>query len=233
HITALASGRDVLRAVRIAIDHVPASTSFRVAGIVSALPGEGKSSVAHDLAGTLAEKGRRTPLIDAHQRSRTPNPKLAPQAAAGLSGLVTGSAHLAEAIIPLGETLFFLPVAAGSAAFSPSEVLPAAQISSIINEAGAAFDYVIVNRPSNMPVADLRAIVPSIDSVLLVIAWGRTSCKAVENALLAEPALDEKCVGAVLTGVDRHRLGLYERPATREMSLAFRRGQVRELDFHG
>ncbi|WP_374331325.1 GNVR domain-containing protein [Aestuariivirga sp.] len=233
HITALASGRDVLRAVRIAIDHVPGSAGFRVAGIVSALPGEGKSSVADDLARTLAEQGRRTLLVDADQRARTLTRKLAPQAAAGLTGLVTGSTQLAEAIIPLGGTLCFLPVAAGSDGVSAAEVLPAAQVSAIINEAGSAFDYVIVDLPSIMPVADLRAIVPSVDSVLLVIAWGRTSCKAVENALLAEPALDEKCVGAVLTGVDRHRLGLYERPATREMSLAFRRGQVREPDFHG
>jgi polysaccharide biosynthesis transport protein len=225
---------EAMRAARIAIDQASGTAKSRVVGVVSALPREGKSTVSLHLARALAAQGLRTLLIDGDLRSRTLSRRLAPKATAGLDDLINGSAGLASAIVPLGGTgLSFLPVSSRDITAGLGETLSAPLVSAILNEASADFDYLVVDLPPIMPVADVRAIVPAIDSILLVIAWGKTTRKAVAGALLVEPSVHEKCVGAILNRVDRRKLALYERPTTREAFLAFRSGQRRELDERG
>jgi succinoglycan biosynthesis transport protein ExoP len=225
---------EAMRAARIAIDQASGTAKSRVVGVVSALPREGKSTVSLHLARALAAQGLRTLLIDGDLRSRTLSRRLAPKATAGLDDLINGSADLASAIVPLqGTGLSFLPVSSRDITAGLGETLSAPLVSAILNEASADFDYLVVDLPPIMPVADVRAIVPAIDSVLLVIAWGKTTRKAVASALLVEPSVHEKCVGAILNRVDRRKLALYERPTTREAFLAFRSGERRELDERG
>jgi succinoglycan biosynthesis transport protein ExoP len=225
---------EAMRAARIAIDQATGTAKSRVVGVVSALPREGKSTVSLDLAQALAGQGLRTLLIDADLRSRTLSRKLAPTAGAGLDDLITGAADLGRALVPQGPAdLAFLPVSPRDITTGLGETLSAPSVSAILNEASVAFDYIVVDLPPIMPVADVRAIAPAIDSVLLVVAWGKTTRKAVVSALEAEPTIWEKCVGVVLNRVDRRKLALYERPTTREAFLAFRLGESRDADERG
>lgn len=224
---------EAMRAARIAVDQASGTAKSRVVGVVSALPREGKSTVSLQLARALAAQGLRTLLIDGDLRSRTLSRRLAPRAAAGLDDLIKGSANLASAMVPLeGSGLAFLPVSSRDIAAGLGETLSAPLVSGILNEAGVDFDYLVVDLPPIMPVADVRAIAPAIDSILLVIAWGKTTRKAVISALQVEPSVYEKCVGAILNRADKRKLALYERPTTREAFLAFRSGE-RDIDERG
>jgi polysaccharide biosynthesis transport protein len=202
---------ETLRSVKVAIDLSPAAQRSKVIGIVSALPNEGKSTLAKNLASLLAHLGAATLLIDGDLRNPGLTLAIARHAECGLLEVIGAERSLSEAtLIERDSGLTFLPAVVTERHKHPSEVLASPGMRALVEEAGHSFDYVIVDLPPLGPVVDVRAAAHRFDAFVVVVEWGRTP-RALVRDLLADPILSNKCVGVIYNKVDIDKVNLYER----------------------
>ncbi|WP_049734344.1 AAA family ATPase [Rhizobium ecuadorense] len=200
---------ETLRAAKIALESDETS-GCRVVGVVSALPGEGKSTAAINLAHLLASEGSRTLLLDADFRQPGASRLLAPNAESGLPQILNGSASAANILIRIEESgVEFIPALVNKRVSNSAQLLSSKAMADFLAAARTKFDYVIIDLPPAGPVIDARAMTSLIDSFMLVIEWGMTSRKVVQSVLSSEPAIHSRTIGAVLNKVDTKKLKLY------------------------
>ena len=163
----------------------------KVIGLTSALPNEGKSTIAVAVAQLMAQAGRRVIIVDCDLRIPSLSHRLAPDASAGIVDVISGARSMEETVWRDPETnLFFLP-AIKKAPQDLSEVLASEQTKKLIDKLRASFDFVIVDLPPLIPIVDARAAAHLVDCMILVIEWGRTKIDVVRYALDTAPNLHQ------------------------------------------
>jgi Mrp family chromosome partitioning ATPase len=150
-----------IRHVKVAIDENSPGDACVVVGVTSALPREGKTTVAYNLAKACALAGARVLLIDANVR----HPSLARE---GQSQLPCDEA-LGLRIASLG-ILGHFDVKEGP---HPSDVLSGA--ADAMKEIGAAYDYIVIDLPAMRNSAEVSAAAAIVSHFVVVAEWGRTS----------------------------------------------------------
>ena len=196
---------EAIRAIKMAIDFFPSSYRSQSIGVISAMPGEGKSTIAANLATLAANTGSRAVLVDADLRNPTLTGKLAPHQRVGLSDVLAGR-PLAAALVHIDELRCdFLPAVRADIALGANEFTSAANmraLKAMLDELKAHYDYVILDLPPLIPVIDARAAADVIDAFVMVVEWGKTSANSVQLALQASSRIQDKTVGVALNKVD-------------------------------
>jgi Mrp family chromosome partitioning ATPase len=169
-----------IRSIKLAIDLNVTNSSNKVVGITSSLPNEGKSTIAAALAQLMAHAGARVIVVDC-DLCKDPKTNLA-----------------------------FLPTVKKQPLFHTSEMLSAATTKQLFDHLRATYDYVVVDLPPLAPIIDVRATAPLIDSLVLVIEWGRTKTDVVQHALHTAPSLHTALIGAVLNKTDMQAMRRYD-----------------------
>ncbi len=205
----LSAFAETMRSAKLAID-IDRSGRGCIIGIVSSLPGEGKSTVACNFAQLLAMQGSKTILIDGDLRNPGATRYLAPHAQEGVLEVVLEGKPIKDALLFDEKTrLAFLPAVVKRRVPHSSEILASHAMRELLEAAQRQFDYVIVDLPPLGPVVDARAVSPYLDSMLLVVEWGRTARKVVRGAVQRDTELFQKCAGVVLNKVDMKKMHLY------------------------
>src|ERR1700730_214399 len=200
---------EAIRSIRLAT-HYYGKEPNRVIGFTSALPNEGKSTIAAAVAQLTAKAGGRVIIVDCDLRIPSISRSLAPTAKIGIVDVISGARSLEEAIWKdPGTNLFFLPAIKTEQLFS-SEVLGSEPTKTLIDRLRASFDLVIVDLPPLVPIVDARAAAHLVDCMILVIEWGRTKINVVRHALDTAPNLQQAIVGAVLNKTNMDHLPQYD-----------------------
>lgn len=201
---------ETLRSTKIASDVVLQDLGCKVIGVISMLPGEGKSTVAANLAGLLASNGAKTLLIDADLRNPGLSRSLGIDADQGLVEAVVNDKGWQSVVKVDRQTKMAIVPAVVRGRFShTSELLSSAGMRRFIEDAKATFEYIIVDLPPLGPVVDAKAFAPLADGFVLVAEWGATPRPLVRSALNAEPQIANKILGLVLNKVDLKKLPRY------------------------
>ncbi|WP_137929202.1 polysaccharide biosynthesis tyrosine autokinase [Mesorhizobium comanense] len=201
---------ETLRSAKIAFDVVLEGQGSRVIGVISVLPGEGKSTVAANLAGLLAANGARTLLIDGDLRNPGLSRSLGMEAEQGLmEAVVNGQTWQSVGKIDRQTKLAIIPAVLRGNFSHTSELLSSAGMRRFIENAKETFEYIVVDLPPLGPVVDAKAFAPLVDGFVLVTEWGRTPRAMVRSMLESEPYVANKIVGAVLNKVDLKKLAKY------------------------
>ncbi|AGB42730.1 polysaccharide biosynthesis tyrosine autokinase [Mesorhizobium sp. CO1-1-7] len=201
---------ETLRSAKIAFDVVMEGQGSRVIGVISVLPGEGKSTVAANLAGLLAANGSRTLLIDGDLRNPGLSRSLGMEAEQGLmEAVVSGQTWQSVGKIDRQTKLAIIPAVLRGHFSHTSELLSSAGMRRFIENAKETFEYIVVDLPPLGPVVDAKAFAPLVDGFVLVTEWGRTPRAMVRSMLESEPYVANKIVGAVLNKVDLKKLAKY------------------------
>lgn len=201
---------ETLRNIKIASDVVLQRTGGKVIGIVSALPDEGKSTVAANLAGLLSADGARTLLIDGDLRNPGLTRNFAIRAEAGLvEAVVNGQPWQSLIKVDRQSHLSVIPAILRGRLSHTSELLASRGMRALLDEARGAFDYIIVDLPPLGPVVDAKAFAPLADGFVVVAEWGRTPRALVRSQLEAEPEVSAKMLGVVLNKVNLKKLARY------------------------
>jgi succinoglycan biosynthesis transport protein ExoP len=202
---------EAIRTIKLAADLSGSAAASKVVGITSAIPNEGKSTIAAALALSIAQVGGRAILVDCDLRNPTLSRAMTPDAKVGILEVLSGKVVLDEAVSKeVFLSLAFLPVVSEVRIAESSELLSSVAMKKLFERLRSSYDYVIVDLPPLAPLVDVRATTHLVDSYLLVVEWGRTSTAIVHHALSRAPQVYEKVVGAVLNEVDMKALGLYE-----------------------
>ncbi|RWC36678.1 MAG: polysaccharide biosynthesis tyrosine autokinase [Mesorhizobium sp.] len=201
---------ETLRSAKIAFDVVMEGQGSRVIGVISVLPGEGKSTVAANLAGLLAANGSKTLLVDGDLRNPGLSRSLGMEAEQGLmEAVVSGQTWQSVGKIDRQTKLAIVPAVPRGHFSHTSELLSSAGMRRFIDNAKETFEYIIVDLPPLGPVVDAKAFAPLADGFVLVTEWGRTPRAMVQSILSSEPYIANKIVGVVLNKVDLKKLAKY------------------------
>ena len=193
---------ETLRSVRLTADLGRDNGAMRVIGVVSSVPGEGKSTIAMNLAELIASSGKRVLIIDADLRNPGLSNEVAPDRRAGLLEFLLGKVALADVVYTNSSgTLGFVPACQGQASHT-SELLGSTRMEELLADARNVYDYVIVDLPPLAPVVDARAIAGAIDGFVFVVEWGQTSFATATHALHETPIVNTKVIGCVLNKTD-------------------------------
>jgi capsular exopolysaccharide synthesis family protein len=193
-------GTEQFRTLRSRLYKIRESQPLHVLLITSAIPAEGKTLVATNLAHAMVrQRGCRVLLIDADLRSPRIHSLLGAPATPGLADYLQGGANEFE-VIQRGheEGLCFIP--AGNHVTHPSELISSSRMKQFFERVKPAFDWIIVDSPPALPVADASVLGGICDGVLLVVRANVTPSEAAQKA--CRELRDTNVIGVVLNTVE-------------------------------
>ncbi len=211
-----------IKAVKAAVDRRQQGDGVPMVGVVSAGAGEGRSTVASELADVLAASGRRVLLVDADLRDSALSRARAPTARHGMLDVVAAGVRLADAVVQDDLPGLHILAAHDGGPAADWAALDAADFNRIHAAARGTYDYVVMDLPPLCAMAQTISFPEHFASLLLVVAWGRTKRSLVLEALAASPAAAERVIGVVLNGVDLRAVRRFQNGAIDAFRLAAR-----------
>ena len=172
----------------------------KLLAITSAVPKEGKSMSSVCLARTLALGGARVVLVDCDLRLRGVTRTLG-DADSGLTEVIEGTKTLdASLVLDKPSGAWILPVAAADRI--PQDLFSRPQVDVLLNALCEAFDYVILDTPPVLGVADARILAAKAERVLMLVRWNKTPVRAARSAVEILHECGANVVGCVLSRVN-------------------------------
>lgn len=179
----------------------------RVIAVSSSIPGEGKTTVAINLASTLAEAGFSVCLVDADLRRPTVAKVLGLLSPVGLTSVLIHQIDLTEALQNAGSSFYVLT--SGPTPPNPSEVLASSYVRDVIRSLLDKVDYVVCDTAPLLPVADGSEVAALADGTLLVARMGLTTDTHVKRSVHTLDRVDATLLGVVLNRVPPRRSSEY------------------------
>jgi tyrosine-protein kinase Etk/Wzc len=164
-----------LRTFRTAIDFSIRHAPNNIIAIVGPTSGVGKSFVAANLSALIASSRKRVLLIDADVRGGTLHQYFGRERAGGLAEAITSEMKLEDATQHVAGTMHFMST--GSLRPHPADLLATDALSLVLNELSSRFDYVVIDTPPTLPVADALIIAKHVGLVYCVARRGVTSVR--------------------------------------------------------
>jgi capsular exopolysaccharide synthesis family protein len=203
-----ARGTEEFRTLRSRLYHAREKMTLKKILVASALPKEGKSFTAANLAQVMVRQhGRRVLLIDSDLRGPRLHLMLGATDGPGLSDYLQGG-NDEFSIMQRGpmENLFFIP--SGQRIQDPSELIANGRLQLLMQRVEALFDWIIIDSPPAVPVSDASVLAKACDGVLMVVRSNSTPVDMARRAREEFP--DQALVGVVLNGTSNEAMP-YER----------------------
>jgi len=198
---------------------------FKTLLIGSGSPGDGKTSLACNLASAFVAKYEKVLLIDANLRQ--PNLHLAfprngsddagQSRRTGLTSLLTGQCTIEEAIHPSSITGLDL-IYAGPPTASPAELLACYRMKEVLESVAQQYDRVVIDSPPVLLVSDVKVLARLVDATLLVFNAGTTKRGAAQRTIFELHEVGANVMGGVLFGAEAMKGGYF-----RQQYKAYRR----------
>ena len=192
-----------IRKLRTFIFHMPDRTTPRVIMITSALPGEGKSIIASNLAISIAKgDDQYVLLVECDLRKPSLHELFKYPPSKGVSEIIQGKADIGDCLIktPI-EKLTILP-AAQEAPANPSELLESKKMSSLIEELKDRYTdrFLIIDTSPIQATVDPKILADQVDAIVMVTRYRYT--KEAEFKMAMETLPKDKVIGTVLNALD-------------------------------
>lgn len=181
----------------------------KVIALTSTVPNEGKSSVSFNLAASIAESGKKVIFLDADLRKSVLVGRYK------INKAVKGLTHYLSGVNPFDEVVYSTNVDNLHVVFSgpvppnPAELLGNKYFKTLITQLRRTYDYVIIDTPPIGSVIDAAVVAEECDGVILVIASGEISYKAVQTTKMQMEKANCRILGAVLNKVPMGKGGYY------------------------
>jgi succinoglycan biosynthesis transport protein ExoP len=187
--------------IRTALQFSSTSGVPRSMVVVSARPGEGKTTTSIALSRSLARLGAKVLLVDADLRKPSLHTRFGVEAGRGLSNVLTGGASVHEVLQPTDSPSLSI-ITSGPLPPTPAELLADVRLRAFIAEAETLFDVVILDGPPIMGFADAPMIASAVSGTIVVVESGRTGRAQIRSGLRRLRMGHAKILGAVLAKYD-------------------------------
>jgi polysaccharide biosynthesis transport protein len=168
--------------------------------VTSAQPGEGKTTVAVNLAFSLAQLGQPVLLVDADMR-RPSIQKYFPQRGSRLSAYLAGQGAWQQMVYPTSISRLYV-LHCGPVPENPSELLSSDRMRALMQESMATYRFVILDSPPILNRADSRILGSMVGATILVVKGGDTPRQVVQYAESQARSVGANLIGVVLNNLD-------------------------------
>ena len=169
--------------------------------VTSAQQGEGKTTVAANLAASLAQLGDSVLLIDADLRRPSLQKFFQVSRSTGLVNYLTGDRDWRSLVwqaAPIGVSVLFC----GPVPPNPADLLSSEYMRSLIREASKEYKFVVLDSPPLLNLSDSRILATLVDGVILVVGGGTTPRELVQRAYLSAVDAGSHVIGATINFAD-------------------------------
>jgi capsular exopolysaccharide synthesis family protein len=217
HFKPESMGAEAFRALRTNLQFLRLETKGKVFLITSSFVQEGKTLNIVNLALTMAQAGNKVLLIDADLRKPLVHKAFGLSESPGLTDYVLGNYHRKEICntisdVMLGDfgldNLLKTPgidnlhiVTAGTRPPNPSEILSSTRFREFLKEAEQDYNFIFIDAPPILPVADASEIATLVDGVFLVYKVGKIGRGVLKRAKSNLENVDARLVGVILNSV--------------------------------
>jgi polysaccharide biosynthesis transport protein len=173
---------EALRALYTTVMHSRERSLPQVLLVVSAYAGEGKTTIASNLAIALAGRGP-TCLADADLRRAGVSRTFGLERRRGLADLLAGSADLEDVIAPVPGVRDLSIVPSGTAERNPGELMAGGSIGRAVSALRERFHFVVFDSPPILPYAEGRVLSTLVDGLIVVVRYSRTTRVAITRSV--------------------------------------------------
>jgi len=188
---------EALRSLRTNLQFMDVDNPPRAIVVTSPVPSDGKSTIACNLATTLAASGKPVVLVDGDLRRSTVATTMGLPGGAGLSDVLSGRAEIADVLQRTSQHQNLFVLTAGSTPPNPSEVLGSERMRRLIDDL-AEHATVIIDAPPLLPVTDGAVLTHQADGALVVVSMGKTTYDLLEKSLDTIAKAGGRALGVVL-----------------------------------
>jgi capsular exopolysaccharide synthesis family protein len=195
---------EAFRSLRTSVLLSAAARPPRSLAVISSEPAEGKTTICANLAISLAQLGKRVLAVDADLRQPCLDAFFHLPESAGLVNYLAGEQGWRELARPSGTANLDCLVC-GPLPPNPSELLSSDRMRAFMREAAAQYDFVIVDSPPLLNLADGRILGTMVEGAILVAKGGATPRERVQRAHARLADVGARVIGAVLNDVALER----------------------------
>lgn len=168
--------------------------------VTSSIANEGKSTIAANIAATLAETGARVVLVDTDLRRPSVAPLLGIEGAAGLTTVLLGRASVDDVVQNWGTSGLHV-LTSGELPPNPSELVGSPAMRRLMQSLRSEYDYVVLDAPPLLPVADAAILSHAVDGALVVGNVRRVRRAELRDGLQSLESVRGRTLGLVLNQV--------------------------------
>jgi capsular exopolysaccharide synthesis family protein len=204
---------EALRNIRAAVFFASPDRKTAVVGVTSALPEEGKTTVAVSLARISGLAGSKVILVDCDLRRRSATHAIGIEAEKGLTEFLFRTATLDEVIQKDPESgIDVLPLA--QAEFTSRDLFGSDAMRNLLDALRARYEIIVIDCAPILPLSDTRVLSTLCDTMLMVARWGKTPASVVRTAMNHMYDRGADISGVVLDGVENGMMSrlVYDRP---------------------
>jgi capsular exopolysaccharide synthesis family protein len=192
---------------------------LRTLMVVSAAPGDGKTTIARHLASAAARMGSRVLLLETDLRRPTLAQQLDIMPGRGLADVLIGAVPLPDAIQTVGLTApspdkpkgqaFDVLVAGASHPPNPGELIESRTMATLLEQAKVKYDFVVIDTPPLTAVSDAFPLLKKVDGVVIVGRVGRNRRDVAERLHETLMGAGAPLLGVIANGFKAGRRGGY------------------------
>ena len=194
---------EAYRSLRTNIQYSSFDNKYQTLVVTSANPGEGKTTVAGNLALALAQGESKVLLVDCDMRRPSVHKKFRISNTYGISDLLVGNKKMESVAHKYNDNLTIVP--SGKIPPNPAEMLGSKAMTAFLEEMKKHFDYIVLDTPPLQAVTDAQILSTKVDGTLIVVRAGVTKKEAVHNAISIINKVNGNLIGTVLNGADNSR----------------------------
>jgi non-specific protein-tyrosine kinase len=202
---------EAFRQLRTNLQLSDSNSNLKVILITSALPNEGKTTTALNLAFSLSDSGQRVALLDADLRR--PQLKLflqMPDEIMSISDILTSEKNMAAFVAKPNDLMHKINphlwvLTSGRIPPNAAELVGSENFRTIVYAMRKNFDILIIDCPPTLPIADAAVIAKVADGVLVVVKAGKTRINQFRGAIATLTNVDAPIIGCVLNMIPINR----------------------------
>ena len=192
---------EAFRAVRTALYFNTQGKQNSVIQVTSPTPGDGKSTLASNLAVSIAQSGKRVLLVDADMRRPRQHATFGISSRVGFATVLSGQSQWRDCMFECEEIEGLTVMPCGAKPQNPAELSSSPQVKILIEEMREEFDFVIIDTPPMLAVTDPSPIAARVDGIVLCMRIKKNVRVSAERAMQMINNLGANCIGLVVNGV--------------------------------
>lgn len=195
------------KSIRTSLKYSSVDKTIKTIVITSSVPGEGKSTIAGNLALCLSESGNKVLIIDCDLRRPSLHKKFRLSNLKGITDCLIDKDNLKESIQEFTSDLSV--ISSGTIPPNPAEILGSKTFERFLKNIGSIYDYIILDTPPLLAVTDASILAGKADATIIVVKYGKTREKDINLAYKELKKVNANVVGSILNSCDIKRTDSY------------------------